>query len=345
VVAGTHSGVGKTTVATGIMAALRRRGLSVASAKVGPDFIDPGYHSLATGRPARNLDAWICGTEAIGPLAAAAGAGAEVTVVEGVMGLFDGAATPGPAASTAEVAHLLQAPVILVVDAASMSTSVGALVHGFTSYDPALRVGGVILNRVGSSGHEELLREALVPLGIAVLGVLMRDTAFAWRDRHLGLVPVTEDPDGIRRSLDRLADAIAAGVDLDAVLRLARSAPPITVEPLAPARPSQPAGAGRVPVAVASGAAFSFCYPDNLERLEQAGAELVPFDPRHDPCLPPGVRGLYAGGGFPEVFAGELAANQALLGDIRRKTADEGDHRVAPSADAGGSSGSPMPMW
>jgi cobyrinic acid a,c-diamide synthase len=318
VVAGTSSGVGKTTVATGLMAALGHRGLRVAAAKVGPDFIDPGYHALATGRPGRNLDAWICGPGAIGPLAGRAAQGADVLVVEGVMGLFDGSADPaGPAASTAEVAGLLDAPVVLVVDGASVGASVAAMVHGFATFDPDVAVAGVILNRVGSDGHEALLRDALEPSGIPVVGALRRGDDYAWRDRHLGLVPVVEQPGQVRGSVARLAAAVARDCDLDAVLALARSAPPLTVP--------DPPGArhqGRAVVAVAAGPAFSFTYPDNLELLAQAGAELVPFDPLADARLPEGASGLYAGGGFPEVFVGGLAANQPLLDHVRHRVGD-----------------------
>src|SRR5438093_1770381 len=174
IVAGTQSGVGKTTVATGLMAALARRGVRVSATKVGPDFIDPGYHALATGRPGRNLDAWMSGAALVAPLAGRAAAGAAVLVVEGVMGMFDGAADGGASgeASTAHVARLLDAPVVLVVDASAMSNSVAAVVHGFTSFDPGTRVAGVVLNRVGSDGHEVMLREALAPLGVPVLGAL-----------------------------------------------------------------------------------------------------------------------------------------------------------------------------
>ncbi|HEV7888219.1 MAG TPA: cobyrinate a,c-diamide synthase, partial [Acidimicrobiales bacterium] len=285
VVAAPSSGAGKTTVATGLMAALRGRGLVVANAKVGPDFIDPGYHALATGRQARNLDAWICGPEVIPALAGRAGAGADVLVVEGVMGLFDGPA------STAETAALLDAPVLLVVDAAAMSGSVAALVHGFSSFDPAVRIGGVVLNRVGSDGHEAMLREALAPVGLPVLGVLRRDDAFAWRDRHLGLVPVVEQRSAVAQSLARLADAVAHGVDLDAVLALARTAPGRPVDDPPGARP---VARRPVRIGVAGGPAFSFTYPDNLELLEQAGAELVPVDPVADAALPDRLDGLYA---------------------------------------------------
>jgi cobyrinic acid a,c-diamide synthase len=315
VVAGTSSGVGKTTVATGLMAALRGRGLSVGAAKAGPDFIDPGYHALAIGRPSRNLDAWICGPDAIPALAGRASAGADVLVVEGVMGLFDGAGDPtGPVASTAQVAGLLGAPVVLVVDAGAVGASVAALVHGFATFDPTVAVAGVILNRVGSDSHETLLRDALGPVGVPVLGALRRHPDYAWRDRHLGLVPVVEQPDQVRRSVDALAAAVARDCDLDAVLALARSARSQTVPEPPCARPQ-----GRTRIAVAAGPAFSFAYPDNLEALAGAGAELVGFDPLTEGRLPDGVTGLYAGGGFPEVFAAGLAANRPLLEDVRRK--------------------------
>ncbi len=313
VVAGTHSGVGKTTVATAIMAALRRRGLRVAAAKVGPDYIDPGYHSLAVDRPARNLDPWICGVDVIPALAGRAGEGSDILVVEGVMGLFDGADDPsGPSASTAQVAALLDAPVVLVVDASAMSRSVAALVHGFASFDPSIRVAGVILNRVGSATHERMLRDALEPLHIPVLGALRRHDAFAWRERHLGLVPVVEQPSAVAARLELLAEAVDKACELDGLLGLARSAPRPLVAP-----PPRPWHQANVRIAVASGQAFSFTYPDNLEALEQAGAEIVPFDPVSDDKLPAGIHGLYAGGGFPEVFLPSLAANRSLLADVR----------------------------
>ncbi|HEY1635892.1 MAG TPA: cobyrinate a,c-diamide synthase [Acidimicrobiales bacterium] len=318
VVAGTHSGVGKTTVATGLMSALSRRGVAVASAKVGPDFIDPGYHALATGRPARNLDAWICGPPAIAPLAARAAASAEVLVVEGVMGLFDGAAfeADGARGSTVEVASLLDAPVVLVVDASAMSTSVAALVHGYSSFDRGVQVAGVVLNRVGSPGHEVLLREALEPLGIPVYGALLRDDTLQWRERHLGLVPVVEQRQEVDQSLAALAAAIERHCDVPGLMRLARSAPKQQAAALAPARAS-----GSARVAVAGGPAFSFSYPDNIERLEEAGAEVVPFDPADDATLPHDVDALYAGGGFPEVFLEALAANSPMVDDVRRRVA------------------------
>ncbi|HEV2758882.1 MAG TPA: cobyrinate a,c-diamide synthase [Acidimicrobiales bacterium] len=315
VVAGTSSGVGKTTVATGLMAALRARGLRIGAAKVGPDFIDPGYHALATGRPSRNLDAWMCGPDAIASLAGRAAADTDLLVVEGVMGLFDGSGDPsGPAASTAQVAGLLEAPIVLVVDASAVGASVAAMVHGFASFDSGTSVAGVVLNRVGSDSHESLLRDALEPTGVPVLGALRRHADYSWRDRHLGLVPVVEQPAQVRRSIAALAGAVARDCDLDAVLALARSAR----SPEVPDRPEARAQ-GRTVVAVAGGPAFSFVYPDNLELLAEAGAELAFFDPLSDSRLPEGANGLYAGGGFPEIFAAGLAANRRLLDDVRDK--------------------------
>jgi cobyrinic acid a,c-diamide synthase len=314
VVAGTHSGVGKTTVATGLMAAFADRGRRVAAAKVGPDFIDPGYHALATGRPGRNLDAWLSGAAAIGPLAGRAAAGAELLVVEGVMGLFDGA-SDGTPSSTADIAALLGAPVVLVVDAGAMSQSVAAVVHGFaTVHAGAGGVAGVILNRVASESHEVLLRDALAPLRLPVLGALRRDDALTWRDRHLGLVPVAERPETVRVALDRLAAVVASDCDLDALRRLAATAPARAVADPPAARPV----GGRPRLALAAGPAFTFTYQDNVEALEAAGAEIVPFDPLADAALPPAVDGLVVGGGFPEMYGDALAANEPLLADVHR---------------------------
>jgi len=312
VVAGTHSGVGKTTIASGLMAAFAQRGLRVAPAKVGPDFIDPGYHALATGRPGRNFDAWMCGADAIAPLAGRGAHDADLLVVEGVMGMFDGANDASPS-STADIAALLDAPIVLVVDGSGMSQSIAALVHGFSTYDARVTVAGVVCNRVGSPHHVELLRHALEPSGIPVLGALSADDAFTWRDRHLGLVPVVEQPERVRHALDRLAAAIADSCDLDAIERVARGAPGRSFGDV-----PQPEPAGHARVAIATGRAFSFSYEDNLEALRAAGAELRPFDPCADSALPADCTGLVAGGGFPEVYGDALAANTALFEDVRR---------------------------
>jgi cobyrinic acid a,c-diamide synthase len=318
VIAGTHSGAGKTTVASGLMAALSRAGHRVAPFKVGPDFIDPSYHRLACGRPGRNLDAFLSGPELMAPLVRHGAAGADVVVVEGVMGLFDGASGGGELASTAHVAKLLQAPVVLVVDAAAMARSVAAIVHGFATFDPDVRLGGVVLNRVGSDWHEELLREAVAPTGVPVLGVLRRAPGLAVPERHLGLVPAVERETHARQTLDGLAAAVAAGIDLEALLALARSAPPLADTPPWSPEPDEAvlAAHGEARIAVASGPAFSFHYEENHELLAAAGAELVPFDPVADEELPPRCGALLLAGGFPEVFGAELSENWALRAEV-----------------------------
>ncbi|MGW0748912.1 cobyrinate a,c-diamide synthase [Streptomyces sp. NPDC002587] len=346
VVAAPSSGSGKTTVATGLMAAFSERGLAVSPHKAGPDYIDPGYHALATGRPGRNLDAFMCGPELVAPLFAHGAAGCDLAVVEGVMGLYDGAAGRGELASTAQVAKLLRAPVVLVVDASSQSRSVAALVHGFASFDPQVRLGGVILNKVGSDRHEVMLREALEEAGTPVLGVLRRAPQVAAPSRHLGLVPVAERRADALAAVAALAEQVRAGCDLDALWALARTAPALACEPWSPEAaltgtggsvpnpaPRAPAGlepphgqsgdgaapaapgvaTGRRPVvAVAGGAAFTFSYAEHAELLTAAGADVVTFDPLRDEALPEGTTGLVIGGGFPEVYAPELSANEPL---------------------------------
>ena len=315
VVAGTHSGAGKTTIASGLMAALRKRGHGVAPFKVGPDFIDPSYHALATGRPGRNLDAFLSGPELIAPLFAHGTEGAEVAVIEGVMGLFDGKSGGGEFASTAHVAKLLDAPVLLVVDAGAMARSAAAIVHGYATFDPELRLAGVILNRVGSPTHERLLREAIEPLGIPVLGVLLRDPNLRTPDRHLGLIPAAERKAEAREALDRAGETVARSCDLEGIMRLATSAGPLQTERWDPASPEPEPVEARV--AVASGPAFSFVYEENLELLRGAGAETVFFDPTTEADLPESTDALYLGGGFPETYAQALSENEPLLEKVR----------------------------
>ncbi|MFE4540080.1 cobyrinate a,c-diamide synthase [Streptomyces scopuliridis] len=346
VVAAPSSGSGKTTVATGLMAAFSERGLAVSPHKVGPDYIDPGYHALAVSpgaasgaagavgsaarvRPGRNLDAYMCGPGLIGPLFAHGAAGSDLAVVEGVMGLYDGASGQGELASTAQVSKLLRAPVVLVVDASSQSRSVAALVHGFASWDPEVRIGGVILNKVATDRHERLLRDALDESGVPVMGVLRRADGVTAPSRHLGLVPVAERRAEAVGSMRELAARVRAGCDLEALLALARSAPALDVTPWAPAvEPVTPvAGAGRPVIAVAGGSAFTFSYAEHTELLTAAGADVVPFDPLRDEQLPEGTRGLVIGGGFPEVYAPELSANEPL-----RKAVAELAHSGAPVA-------------
>jgi cobyrinic acid a,c-diamide synthase len=235
VVAAPTSGCGKTTVATGLIAALRARGTVVAPFKVGPDYIDPGYHALAAGRPGRNLDPVLVGTQRIGPLFAHGARGADIAVVEGVMGLYDGRIGTAGAGSTAEVATLLSAPVVLVVDARGQGRSLAALLHGFRGYDPAVRIAGVVFNRVGSARHEEVLREACAEVGLTVLGALPRDPAFTVPSRHLGLVTAAEHGAAAVDAVRAIGGAVAAHVDLAAVVRLAGTAPPLPAAPWDPA--------------------------------------------------------------------------------------------------------------
>src|SRR3712207_1666913 len=252
------------------MAALSRRGSKVAPFKVGPDYIDPGYHALAAGRPGRNLDPWLVGEERIVPLllhGARSPRRADVAVIEGVMGLFAGASHPSVEpgfASTAHVARLVRAPVVLVVDAASQARSVAALVHGFATFDPAVRLGGVVLNRVGTDRHEAILREALDGAGVPVLGAIRRMDDLHTPSRHLGLVPAAERDAEAVATVRRLGEVVADGVDLDAVLRLARSAPDLAAAPWDPAAEVDPVE-GRPRIAVAGGPAFTFGYAENAE--------------------------------------------------------------------------------
>ncbi|MCO1576588.1 cobyrinate a,c-diamide synthase [Crossiella sp. SN42] len=309
VIAAPGSGAGKTTVATGLMAALRRRGLRVAPGKVGPDYIDPGYHALATGRPGRNLDPVLCGEDRVRPLFAHGAREADLAVIEGVMGLFDGRlGTPGHG-STAHVATLLDAPVVLVVDARGQSRSLAALLHGFRSYDPAVRIAGVLLNKVGSERHTQVLSEACAEVGLDVLGSLPRDPAFELPSRHLGLVTAAEHGRAATEVVDALADKVAGAVDLDAVLRLARSAPPLPPATWDPGLDPDPR---RPVISIAGGAAFTFGYAEHAELLTAAGAEVAVFDPLRAESLPEGTAGLVLPGGFPEQHAEELSANAPL---------------------------------
>ncbi|MFW0873559.1 cobyrinate a,c-diamide synthase [Rhodococcoides corynebacterioides] len=325
VVAAPSSGSGKTTIATGIMGALRAAGHRVAPFKVGPDYIDPGYHAVAAGRPGRNLDAVMVGSDALVPMVRWGARHCDLAVVEGVMGLFDGRIPPddtdpvGPAAegSTAAVATTIGAPVILVIDARGQSQSVGAVVHGFATHDPRVRLGGVILNKVGSARHEAVLRQSCERVGVPVLGAIPRSGALDVPSRHLGLVTAAEHGIAAVAAVDAMAALVARHVDLEAVVRLARTASVPESTPWSP-----DAAVGEIPpgsrpvIAVAGGPAFTFGYTEHEEVLVAAGADVVTIDPRHD-RLPDDVAGLVVPGGFPELHAEELAANDGLSADVR----------------------------
>jgi len=311
VIAAPASGHGKTTVATGLLAALTAKGLRATGFKVGPDYIDPSYHTVACGSPGRNLDPVLVGPSLIAPLFLHGSLGADVSIVEGVMGLYDGRFGAGDFGSTAHVSRLLAAPVVMVVDASAQGRSVAAVLHGFCTFGD-VRIAGVILNRVGSERHEEILRAACSEVGVPVLGVLRRMDLAAVPSRHLGLIPAGE-----RSSTEAVAamgSLVAEGVDLSAVMDLARAAPRPPGKPWAPTvveRKTRPT------VAVAGGPAFTFGYREHLELIEAAGAIVASFDPLRDEKLPAGTDAIVVGGGFPEVFGAELAANVPLRHEVK----------------------------
>lgn len=320
VIAAPASGAGKTTVAVGLMAALRQAGHTVAGFKVGPDYIDPGFHAVATGRPGRNLDPMLQGEERVAPLFAHGAAGADLAVVEGVMGLYDGALGTEGYASTAHVSKLLKAPVVLVVDASAAGRSVGAVVNGFVAFDTEVRIVGVILNKVGSDRHEAEVRAGVAPTGVPVLGVLRRDTRLTVPSRHLGLVPADEQREQAVTAVEAAAELVRKGVDLEAFVAAARAATELETAVWDPAAEVTPAEEGRPVVAVAGGPVFSFRYTETAELLAAAGAEVVTFDPLADP-LPEATAALYLGGGFPELHAEALSANDQLCRQVATEIA------------------------
>ena len=318
VIAGGSSSVGKTTVSIGIMDALRRRGLKVQPFKVGPDYIDPSYHSSIVkenSRWSRNLDSWMIPSSPLLELYHRAMEGADIGIVEGVMGLYDGYSGSDEMGSTAHVAKLLGAPVILVLDVSHTARSAAATVLGFKQFDPNVKIAGVILNFVGSTGHLQLVTEAIKnSVGIPVLGYLMRNSELVLPQRHLGLVPTAEKMPHTEFQ-NRLNKDIEANFNLDFIYGLAKShqSTPCQAKTLF----SQEKPAYHIAIAVARDEAFNFYYQDNLDLLEAWGAELIPFSPLHDLKLPAHIGGMYLGGGFPELFAEQLTANKSIIDDIR----------------------------
>ncbi len=321
IIAGTHSGSGKTTVALAVMAGLARRGLRVQGFKVGPDFIDPGHHAAITGRPGRNLDTWLLDPDELADSYRRGAIGADVAVIEGAMGLFDGRGALDESGSTADLARALGVPVVLVVDARGMARSIAAMVRGYAGFDPRVRVAGVIAGRVGGRRHHDVylapaLRQSCPD--VEPLGFLPRSDALAIPSRHLGLRTADESPTGPAFA-DALADAAGATLDLDRLLALAR------IPDLPGPRDLPIAGPARtVRVALARDPAFCFTYEDNLDRIREAGGEVVGFSPMEDRALPAGAEVLYLGGGYPELHAGKLAANDAIRSEIRRFHAEGG---------------------
>lgn len=312
VIAGTQSGVGKTILVVGLIAALRARGHVVQPFKVGPDYIDPSHHSLAAGRACRNLDTWMMPPERARSLFAQAARSADVALVEGVMGLFDGYGYDDECGSTAQVAKLLQAPVLVVIDAAKVARSAAAIAVGFQRFDPEVRVAGFMVNRVGSENHGRGVAAAIQQAtGLPVLGWLPRDESLAIPERHLGLIPSAE-PGRWAEFVQAAAKALAKHVDIDGVLALGAdlALPELCVQ-------HERAATDRIVIAVARDEAFHFCYEENLTLLEEAGATLRFFSPLHDAALPAGTSGILLSGGFPEVFAQTLSANVGMHAALR----------------------------
>jgi cobyrinic acid a,c-diamide synthase len=318
IIAGVTSGVGKTTVAVAIMNALRKKGLQVQPFKVGPDFIDPSYHTFVTKRQARNLDVWMMGTQGVLDSFVSACKDADIAVLEGVMGLFDGMSGKNDFASTAHVAKLLDAPVLLVVDASRGARSIAAIILGFLRFDRKVRIAGVILNNVAGQRHADYIIEALArTVKLPVVGVIPRNSEIKMEERHLGLVPASELKETkIRVVVLRIAKYIAECIDINKVLSLCG----ITALPDAPAHPMLRA---RTRIAVALDESFNFYYTDNLNALKNSGGQLVFFSPVRDQELPKGVHGIILGGGFPEVLADQLEKNRSMIMSIKNAVEEE----------------------
>lgn len=325
IIAGTSSGVGKTTIATAIMAILTRMGRKVAPGKIGPDFIDPTYHELACGVRGRNLDTFLLKDSYIPTALHFLAKDRDIAVIEGVMGLFDGTlmqrydagnrADPRiPAGSTAEIAAMTQTPIILVLDATATSSSLAAVVEGFSSFSKHISIAGIIVNNYGSESHLALISHALASVEIPLVGAIPRGAVPVWRSRHLGLIPVIENRNEIIGSIDRLATSLTPLLNIGEIVEIANGAFNLPV-PIAENTP--PTACNKTTIALAAGKAFSFLYPENVHALQSAGAKIEYFDPLHDESLPPGSNGLYVGGGFPEIYAERLSTNVPLLRTVR----------------------------
>ena len=313
VIAATHSGTGKTSLSLALVAALRRRGMQVQTFKVGPDFLDPTYHTIVSGRPCYNLDGWMTGREYVRELFARTSADADIAIIEGVMGLFDGADAESSEGSTAEIAEWLDAPVLLVVNAHGVARSIAAMVKGFAGFEPDLSVAGVVANQCGSDRHSAWLSDSLKSESLPpMVGAVPRGAFPELPSRHLGLVSADSRvlPENV---IDKLADAAERYVSIDDVLNIARSAAPIEL-----ASVERPEIESRVRIGVASDEAFHFYYQDMFDEMTIRGCELVEFSPVSDTHLPDGLDGLYIGGGYPEVCVEALSANKSMLDSIRR---------------------------
>lgn len=329
VIAGATSGAGKTTIATGIIGALVKRGLRVQPFKAGPDYIDPSYHTEVAKRPSRNLDTWMLPYDSVVELFQRASSDADLSLVEGVMGLYDGHSVNDETGSTAELAKVLSLPVLLVLDAYGAARSLAAMAMGYQNFDPELKLAGVIFNNIGSESHYQMCREAVArATGLAILGYLPRRSDLVLPERHLGLVPMAETP-AAQDFFSRLAAQAEMTIDLDKMLAIAATAWPLkTTARLFPERPEPK----QVCIAIARDKAFSFYYQDNLDLLEAWGAELLPFSPLTDNALPEGTNGIYIGGGFPEIYSRELSQNRPMLAALKLA----GENHIPIYAECGG---------
>ncbi len=319
IIAAASSGAGKTTVSMGLMAAFRKRGLICQPFKVGPDFIDPGYHSIVCGRPSINLDTWMMPQRYVIESFWKHSEGADIAIIEGVMGLLDGGDT-----SSAEIARILDLPVILVLDAGGMAETAGAILYGLKNYDKRLNIAGAILNRVGSNIHYKMILEAISGRwGAELFGYMKKDGAIGIKERHLGLVTAIENRPS-DETIEQLIRTVEEGVDLDAILKKVEVKAKVKKRnPQPQPKPKPKPSSKKVRLAVAYDEAFSFYYQDNLDMLEALGAELCWFSPLKDQRLPEGVEGIYIGGGYPEVYAEILEKNSPLKEEIRT-LADDG---------------------
>jgi cobyrinic acid a,c-diamide synthase len=320
IVAAPRSGAGKTTVTLAILSAFRRHGLTVQAAKVGPDYIDPAFHAAATGRPSFNLDSWAMTPALIDALVKRSAADADLLIIEGAMGRFDGIpGAPGQTGASADLAAHFGLPVLLVIDVSGQSQSAAALARGFASHDPEVLIGGIVLNRVGGERHLKLVTDAIAGLGIPTLGAIPRDADLALPERHLGLVQANEHGDLARR-LEHLADMAERHLDLDAIQRL--TTPP-RLSAGAPAAPIAPPGQR---IALAQDEAFTFVYPHVLQGWREAGAEIATFSPLADEAPPESCDSCWLPGGYPELYAGQLAAAERFRASLARFAASRKVH-------------------
>ena len=319
VIAGVNSGSGKTTITSGLMRLFKNKGYNVQGFKSGPDYIDPSYHTIATGKFSRNLDTWMVGEELVKELLIKNSIGADLSIIEGVMGLFDGRSGRDEYGSTSHLAKITNSPVILVLDTRSIARSAAAIVYGFMHYDPDLNVKGVILNKVASERHLEILTQAIEPLGIEIVGHVMRDDKLKMPERHLGLIPASE-MEGLDAHLNYIADELSKTINYKKIYEIASSAGEYNfpLETVFNDSNKDKYRKFNLKIAYAFDKAFSFYYHDGLDYLRFLGAKLIPVSPLTDSELPADISGFIIGGGFPELFIDELGQNKTFIDSLKR---------------------------